>query len=548
MSTATQLVDQQRLEIKLGEYGVGDAMMLSDPSILAATQDYRRLIGSRMFPLSGSDIQSKVPAAEYHASRKVDGEFTVFVYGDGEAFSINPGGTIRVGLPWIEEAAEAIRAAGIKKALIAGELFVHNDERRPRVHDVVTVARGPQSESDLERLHFAVFDIISVDGEDAAEQYASTWQTIESLFGKGSRVRPVETVLIKDAADAGRLFDQWVDAEDAEGVVLRSDSAGMFKIKPRHNLDAVVIGFTESSDDRAGMMHDLLLAVMRGDGSYQVLCRVGGGFSDQERRSMLSDLKDMVVASEYAEVNSDYVAYQMVQPKWVIEISCLDIISQTTRGGDINRMVLDFDSDEGFKVIRRLPLATVISPQFIRIREDKQAHTDDVSVSQVTDQVPVNLIEIDAKSYSLPKSELLRREVFVKEAKGKTMVRKFVLLKTNKEEADADEYPGYVLHYTDFSPNRATPLSRDVAVSNSREQLDEMFEQWKADNIKKGWSPSGPVDGASSSAVTEAAEPQTKKATKKKAAKKKPAEASTETSKKATKKKAAKKATKKKAK
>ena len=59
---------------------------------------------------------------------------------------------------------------------------------------------------------------------------------------------------------------------------------------------------------------------------------------------MLSDLKDMVVESEFVEVNSDYVAYQMVRPEWVIEISCLDLISQTTRGGNVNRMVIDFEA------------------------------------------------------------------------------------------------------------------------------------------------------------------------------------------------------------
>ncbi len=96
---------------------------------------------------------------------------------------------------------------------------------------------------------------------------------------------------------------------------LRFETAGSFKLKPLHTIDAVVIGFTESSDARAGMMHDLLLAVARQDGSLQVLCRVGGGFSQELRRQMLSDLLDMVVESEYAEVNSGHVAYQMVEPK-----------------------------------------------------------------------------------------------------------------------------------------------------------------------------------------------------------------------------------------
>ena len=96
------------------------------------------MTGSRMMPVGKSDIRSKVPTADYHVSRKIDGEFTVLVLRGDDVFSINPGGTIRVGLPWQAEAKDTLNKAGIKEAMIAGELYVHNSERRPRVHDVST--------------------------------------------------------------------------------------------------------------------------------------------------------------------------------------------------------------------------------------------------------------------------------------------------------------------------------------------------------------------------------------------------------------------------
>jgi hypothetical protein len=283
-----------------------------------------------------------------------------------------------------------------------------------------------------------------------------------------------------------KLFESWVETEEAEGLVVRSDAAGLFKVKPRHNLDVVVVGYTESGDERQGMLHDMLVAVMRADGTYQILTRVGGGFSENQRREYLSDLKDLAVASEYVEVNSDYVAYQMVRPKWIIEISCLDLISQTTRGGHVNRMVIDFDEQSGFRVVRRLPLASVISPQFVRRREDKQPHPDDVRIAQVSDRVEVELVDADAKSFRLPDTQVLRREVFTKTLKGATMVRKFVLMKTNKQDV-SDEFPAYVIHFTDFSPNRAEPLQREVVVSSSAEQIEELYRQLKDENVKKGW-------------------------------------------------------------
>lgn len=486
MSTAAELIDRGRFEIKLGDYGVGSATALADPTILSRTQDYRRLTGSRMIPLGKSDIRRKIPNSSYHVSRKIDGEFTVLVFREGEIFSVNPGGTVRVGLPWQQAAATALKKAGINEAMVAGELYVHRTDRRPRVHDVVRVARQPDSEQDLESLRFAVFDLISVNGQSAEDAYADNWKSIEQWFGGGDLIHPVETRLLTDTSGIEQLFKSWVEGEDAEGVVVRSDSAGLFKVKPRHNLDVVVIGFTEATDERQGMLHDLLVAVMRHDGTIHALCRVGGGFSDDERRSLLSDLKDQVVASEYAEVNSDYVAYQMVKPDTVIEISCLDLIAQTTRGGSINRMVLEYDKTQGYRVVRRLPLVSVISPQFVRLRSDKQAHPDDVRMSQITEQVEVAQSDTDAKNLTLPKTQLLRREVFAKELKGETMVRKFLLLKTNKED-ESDEYPAYVVHYTDFSPNRKEPLSREVLVSDSEEQIEELYNRCKEKNIKQGW-------------------------------------------------------------
>ena len=271
--------------------------------------------------------------------------------------------------------------------------------------------------------------------------------------------------------------------------MVRSDSAGIFKVKPRHTLDAAVIGFTESTDDRTGMMHDLLLAIVRNDGAMHVLCRVGGGFTDDQRREMLSDLKDMVVTSEYAEVNSDHVAYQMVRPEWVVEISCLDMISQTTRGAPVNRMALNWNEAESrYEVIRRLPLVSVISPQFIRIRDDKTVNPQDVRIGQISTVVDVPMSDRDATQMTLPKSEVLRREVYTKQLKGETMVRKFMLWKTNKQN-ESDEFPAFVLHYTDFSPNRKVPLAREVRVSNSKAQIEAFWVAFKEQYIKKGWGP-----------------------------------------------------------
>jgi hypothetical protein len=482
------LLNASLVEIKLGAYGVAPSTSLSDPSLLSMVRNYKRQVASRMYPLGRDDVSRKIPDAEYHVSRKIDGEFTVLIYTGDELITLNPGGTVRVGLPWQDEAKKLLDASDIDQAVIAGELYVTNDAgRRPRVHDVVSVARQPKTDEELKRIRFAVFDFISINGQNVESTYGDTWKQIDSTFAGGTDIHPVETVTLKGHGDVQRQFDKWVGDEGAEGIVVRSDSAGSFKVKPRHTIDAVVIGFTESTDDRKGMLHDILLGVARKDGSVHALCRVGGGFSEEQRREMLSDLEDMVVESEYAEVNSDHVAYQMVEPKWVVEISCLDMIAQNTRGGPVNRMVLNYNTAEKrYEVVRRLPCVSVISPQFIRIRDDKEFNPVDVRMSQVTDLVPVAMTEVDAAEMTMSKCSIIEREVYTKVLKGELMVRKFVRWKTNKD-GESTEFPAYVVHYTDFSPARKTPLTREVRVSNSETQIVELWNELKEANIKKGW-------------------------------------------------------------
>lgn len=485
-------VDPARVEWKLGSYGVAHGSALRDVDPWLRAQDYRRMVSARMQPIDARELRSHLPAGEYLLSRKFDGEFTVLVYRDGEACSVNPGGTVRIGLPWIVEAARRLRERGVKSALIAGELiFQGPTTSRERVHDVSRAARQPSGQQDLDHLQFVAFDLLDLDGAAPPARYADVLSRLSSWFEKGERARVIQTVLVKSAEEIDSHFASIVTEQGSEGLVLRSDSAGRFKVKPRHSIDAVVIGFSEAGQagdaSRKGMLHDLLLALMRPDGSLQILGHVGTGFSDEERRSLLSDLKDRVVDSDYREPADSHVAYQMVRPEWVVEISCLDLISQNTRGASIDRMTLNWDADaRRYTPLRRLPLVAMLSPVFVRRRDDKHLSAQDLRLSQVTDLVEVAKLDVNARQLTQPKSTLLRREVYTKTLKGQTLVRKLLLWQTNKH--DSGDYPAFVLHLSDYSPTRKTPLEREIRVSSSREQIDLMWTELFEKNIVKGWN------------------------------------------------------------
>lgn len=480
-------IDPARIESKLGGYGSAPASALRDPNAWQRAQEYRRQAAARMIPLDKKDLAGRLPEGEYHLSRKVDGEFTVLAYTNGYAFTVNPGGTVRVGLPLLEEAKRQLGRAGVKSAIVAGELYYrHPSGARPRVHDTSRAARQPDGQGDLDALSFAAFDLIEVDGQPAPARHGDTYARLQKLFAGGTRVHPVDAATVKSVAEIETYFQSWVTDQGGEGLVLRSDTTGSFKLKPRHTLDVVVVGFTAGQDDRADMLHDLLVAVVRKDGSLHLLGRVGTGFSDEERRTMLRDLKAMVAPSDYAEISDGHVAYNMVRPQWVIEISCLDLVTQTTRGATIDRMALSWDDKAGrYSPLRRLPLASMLSPVFVRRREDKRPDAQDARIQQVADLVLVPALDKDAHDLALPKSQVLRREVYTKTQKDKTMVRKLLLWQTHKE--DEADFPAYVLHFTDYSPGRKTPLEREVRVSNSREQIEALWNELAAENIVKGW-------------------------------------------------------------
>ncbi|MEE9492482.1 MAG: hypothetical protein V3W04_03800 [Gammaproteobacteria bacterium] len=484
----TALLDLDALKQVVGEYATGDAATsISDPEILRAVRMRRRQLSRMMTALDRDTAKYRLPAGDYYISRKVDGEFTCLVYRNGEVFTVNPGGTVRYGAAFHREAARLLKAAGISSAMLGGELYVQrSDGLRPRVHDVVRVARAPADTEEVDSLGFAVFNIYDLDGKDPSMHYGEAIKKVQAMFSDGSLIHPVETI-VGDEKAVFKQFSQWVDEESAEGVVVRSDSAGVFKIKLRHTLDLAIVGFSEGIDDRSGMLHSLLVAIVRTDGSFQIVARVGGGFTDDQRIELLKQLNPLVVESDYAEVNSDRVAYQMIKPGLVVEISCLDIISRTSHGSTIDRMIIEWDDTSGqWEGLRRLPLCSILSPQFLRLREDKQATAEDVKLSQLSDIADIPDLQRVADDLVLPASTILEREVALKVLKGATMVRKLLLWKTNKEEASRD-HPAYVLHLTNFSPNRKNPLQHEIRVSSSEKQIRQLLDDWRKKYFVGGW-------------------------------------------------------------
>lgn len=478
------MIRDDALHAVRGDYRVGDERAAPEGWVRAARR-VRRHLSRELRPADPPTARRVLPDADYLVSRKADGEFAVLVVADGHAALVNPGGTVRVGLPLLDAARTAL--AEHAPVALAGELVATPpDDRRERVHDVVRIARSPRSDDDLERLRFEAFDLVDLEAAAPVDApLADRWARLGDLLPAGGLVTRVPGRWGR-AADVHRAFEEWAADGAAEGVVARSDRVGGVKIKERHTLDAAVIGFTVGADDRADLLHDLLVAVLRPDGAFHVLGRVGGGFSDDDRRAIAADLRAIACASTYIETNSDQAAYTLVRPERVVEMTVLDVVTETSTGLPVESMVVHYDAAaERWSPVRRLPLGSPISPQFVRLRDDKAVHPGDVGIDQVTRIVPVDRVDEDASDLDLPASELLKREAFTKASRGALMVRKLLLWKTNKETVA--DYPAYVVLGVDFSPNRKDPLQREIRVAIDEAGATRHYAALRDDYVKTGW-------------------------------------------------------------
>jgi len=142
-------------------------------------------------------------------------------------------------------------------------------------------------------------------------------------------------------------------------------------------------------------------------------------------------------------------------------------------------------ADSGWSAAGKSYTASLLHPVLVRIREDKEVNESDIRLTQMNDLCFIKKSD-KPKPVDMPESEIIRREVYTKKAKDSMAVRKLVLFKTNKEKLDPD-YPAFVLHWTDYSPGRKNPLTRQVRLAPNRKIADDEFETILSQNIKKGW-------------------------------------------------------------
>ena len=266
--------------------------------------------------------------------------------------------------------------------------------------------------------------------------------------------------------------------------MLHSEMPVVYKIKTRHSIDGVIVGFTCGEGENSDSVRDVAVALMREDGLLQIIGVTGNGFTTDQKKDLAKKLETLACESEYIITDSRNVAFQMVKPQIVGEFSAGDFVAESSDGTPKTNPILNFDEEKGYLSEGMVPGVSTLHFVFNRFRDDKAADKSDIRIAQITDVCPFSEGK-SSRLTDLPKSEVLAKRIFTKGSGDKLMIQKYVIWKTNKEETGA--YPAYVFFYTDFSSGRKDMLKRDLRVSSDKEQAFALMEQAIAENVKKGW-------------------------------------------------------------
>lgn len=479
------VIDKSKFVKKSGEYAIAQTSGIADPLLLGTATKYEEALSRSFKSVSPAEIPTRFGGIKrLHWSEKYDGEGSLFFYDekvDSIAFTA-PSGRARIGMKALKEAADALKAKGIKKALFRGEIYLPTEEGKPR-HSIAEVTRASFSNEKgaADKLMLALYDILMIDGKDHRNDgggYDEEWNTLGEIFGndqskhvhraRGGWCSGDELVNVLNEVLTGR----------GEGIVVRYEKEREYaKIKPRITIDAAIIGYVEGCfDDKIGT-RSILLALnypAKDDTCiFQTFARTG--IDDKMAIELLERLKGLKVEPPLLLNDSDGREVHFVKPKMIVEIEGEDLIYNRTDGSPVRTQSFQWDeAKELWTYAGVADCPRMLFPRFSKLREDKTIKDGGARIAQALE----NALPPKKPSES-KEAEIIERQVY---RKGKDAVRKFVLVKR-----DGEDVLPYIFCYTDYSAGRKDPLKVTTEYAYNESRARTLFQSCIDENVKKGW-------------------------------------------------------------
>lgn len=480
------ITDDTKFIKKAGAYRIAATGGVADAMLLNIGTKFEETMSRNGKALTSEEMcQRYVSIDQVLWSVKYDGE-GVLLFFDATMEPVcfgAPSGRARMGFAALDEFAKKLLAAGVRKGLFRGELYLPITAGVPRGGIAAVVRTSFSGDLDeVSQMRLAVFDMLMLDGRDYREgqqEYGVIWARLAELFGTEEETGCHR---VRGGVTAGSSLEALLletVGSGHEGLILRkNDSHEWAKVKPRRNVDAVVIGYVEGETAAGIGVTSLLTALTHetGDGRciVQTFVRVGSGLNDGQRMELLPRLKSMQVENPVLMNDSDGRPIYFVKPGLLIEVEGEDLVS--TKQGDKLLRTQVFQWDEGanrWSYLGIAPCPRLTFATFGRLREDKSLAQGGARLTQILSDASLPVASTTAEQV-----EVLSRVIYRKA----DAIRKFVSVRKPSESS----LP-YVLYFTDYSPGRKDPLKVSVQYAISEERKDALWQEMLTENVKKGW-------------------------------------------------------------
>lgn len=463
--------------LPLGPARIHPPGSILDPALTTQLRNYQRRVLSGILTVSPGEVTSYLPPGPLHVTALPGGRPWFLLLEQGQATLITASGQVIEGdAPVLEEARSCWeRVSG--RTIFAGELV---SSEQP-----VEAILGAGAEARITSLSFLGLDLLS--GGDAQARmplgsFDERLGVVQRILGTGNLVRSAHVSRVTSPDAVTSFYREVVDGQHGRGVLLRSSQEQLLKVMPAVSVFANVIGFTECTG--GGEVGSLLLALRRPDATFQVLDLCTHLGEKDVRKNLFTALAPLAVNSSFQHPGPRGELVRFVRPEMSVEVRANDVVTDNASGNLHRSSALLFEQDT-WCTIASAPAARLIAPHLVRVLLPHEAMKALMGVAQLADRCWVDGLDRPLKRIEPGKSEILRREVWFKESKGKKAVRKLVAWKTNKEQDPL--FPAYVVHWTDYNASRREPLAREVHPAPSEEAMNTIANRLIEESIKKGW-------------------------------------------------------------
>jgi len=248
-----------------------------------------------------------------------------------------------------------------------------------------------------------LFDLLYLNGKEyITKGQLERRRKLEEILKKGQdKIRIAESIIVEEKGKLEEFFFKAI-SEGAEGVMVKSiapeaiyqaGARGWLWIKLKRDyksemadtVDLVVVGAIYGRGKRGGKLSSLVLAAYdESSDTFQTVCRVASGFSDQELEEMQNLIRKYTIPHRHPRVNSNAEADVWVEPALVMEVRGAELTLSPMHTCCLGAY------REGMGISIRFP-------RFIRWREDKSPE-DATTTTEILEMYRNRLKKIESET------------------------------------------------------------------------------------------------------------------------------------------------------